>query len=83
MERAEDPGVWTAFVTYAREGDLYKYCITGADGQTVWKADPYGYASELRPGSASRIVDLSRIAWHDDAWMARRTRNFDRPLSIY
>ena len=82
----------------AKEGQLYKFCIETQKGELLYKADPFAnYAellykadpfanyAELRPGTASRITDLSRIRWTDDAWMkARKTWNHKKnPMSIY
>ena len=49
------------------------------------KADPYGYAAEVRPQTASRVWDLYGYSWGDDDWMASRKTNnsLDSPISIY
>ena len=83
MEKTENSGIWSVFVPGLREGDYYKYRITASDGTVRYKADPYAYYSEMRPGSASRLYDPHRNVWTDDAWMKQRTRNYDRPMSIY
>lgn len=86
MERLEPNGIYEAFITKAKVGDLYKYLIETQDGTMLYKADPYASWAELRPGTASRIADLSKIKWSDDAWMKKRaeTENvYDQPLAIY
>ena len=45
--------------------------------------DPYGFGMELRPNSASYIVDLSEYRFHDEVWMKNRDKNYNRPLNIY
>lgn len=50
---------------------LYKYRIHQTDGRVLDRADPYGYAMELRPNSASVLVDLD-YAFKDAAWLQRR-----------
>ena len=49
------------------------------------KADPYGFAAEIRPQTASRVWDLSTYLWRDTEWMAKRAgRNGrDNAISIY
>ena len=49
------------------------------------KADPYAFAAELRPRTASRVWDLSGYAWGDADWMASRAeRNaHDAPVAVY
>ncbi len=85
MEKAGDIGVFEAFVPGAREGQLYKYYIEGAHGEELYKADPFANAAELRPGNASKIVDISQFNWGDGIWLKKR-ENFDvekEPMVIY
>ncbi len=85
MERKEPLGIYTLFVPNVGEGELYKYLILAKDGRKLYKADPYANWAEVRPGTASRIADLSKIRWSDSKWMENR-RNFDQdknPVAIY
>ena len=81
MEKA-DTGVWSAFIPGLAEGDLYKYRVHGADGSTVMRSDPYAFATELRPGTASKLTKLD-FTFDDTAWMERRDKCRNRPLNIY
>ena len=74
---------FTLFIPGLREYDRYKYHICGANGQWIDKADPYAYYSELRPLTASKIYDIRQFPWMDGPWLKQRTKNMDRPLSIY
>ncbi|MDT8719402.1 1,4-alpha-glucan branching protein GlgB [Clostridium sp. 19966] len=78
-------GVWTLFVEGVQEGHYYMYQILTEDNQQVMKADPYGFYGQLRPGNASRVVNLDRYGWRDQAWMERRkhTNVYKSPLNIY
>ena len=79
-------GVWEGFVPDLGPGTLYKYHIVSRSSDyAVDKADPYGFASEIRPQTASRVWDLNAYQWNDAAWMAGRSgRNeLDRPISVY
>ena len=78
-------GVWQTFVAGAKPGDLYKYYITPAEGEPFYKADPYAFAAELPPGTASRIYPADGHSWQDGLWLARRRRlgHLDRPLNLY
>ncbi|MFO7561862.1 MAG: 1,4-alpha-glucan branching protein GlgB [Enhygromyxa sp.] len=50
-------GVWELFIPGAEIGALYKYAIRDREGQKLpHKADPYAFASELRPGTASVVA---------------------------
>ncbi len=86
MRRRVDNGVWEIFVPAIAEGTLYKYEILGEGGQLLpLKADPVGFAAQLRPANASIVADTSAFAWTDDAWMAARATRDPRraPLAIY
>jgi 1,4-alpha-glucan branching enzyme len=76
-------GFWTLFMPEARHGQTYKYAVTGQDGQTTWKADPYAVTSELRPKTASVVWQDQGYSWQDDAWMQARDQSSGRPISIY
>jgi len=78
-------GVWELFMPGLGAGELYKFELRHrATGAVVLKSDPYGRASELRPGTASIVCD-SRYLWNDAAWLdARRGRDWlHAPTSIY
>lgn len=78
-------GLWVCFAPEAQAGDLYKYYIKGADGETYFKADPYAFRAERPPGTASVVWPLSGYRWRDAGYMKRRAgRNLlKEPVSIY
>ena len=49
------------------------------------KADPLGFAMELRPRSASVVCSADRFVWSDDEWKARHKSDSveHEPISIY
>ena len=86
MQPRGDSGMWEAFIPDLGERALYKYHIESRErGYQVDKADPYGYAAEIRPRTASRVWDLANYSWGDAEWMAGRARknSLDSPISIY
>ncbi|MEE3624089.1 1,4-alpha-glucan branching protein GlgB [Nitrospirillum sp. BR 11752] len=86
MRRRVDSGVWEIFAPGLGEGAIYKYEIVGADNAVLpLKADPFGFASELRPSTASVVARTDRFSWADDAHMAHlKTMDARRaPISIY
>ena len=85
MKRLEDIGIHEIFVPQAKEGELYKYLVYSAAGEKLYKADPYANASEMRPGTASRVANISQFKWSDGVWMKKRQdQDVDKmPLSIY
>ena len=79
-------GVWELFIPGLGEGTLYKYEIkTHFQGYMVTKADPVGFAAEMRPKNASVVWDIDKHQWQDDAWMAGRAerQSLRAPISIY
>ena len=85
MERNDPVGIYTCFVEGAKENEMYKFCIETKKGELLYKADPYANYAELRPGTASRITDISKIKWTDKAWMDQRLKwdHKEKPMSIY
>ena len=75
MQRVEPTtmGVYELFVPEAKLGSLYKYLIVAKDGTKHYKADPYGNYAQVRPETASVVVDINNFKWSDDAWMKRRS----------
>ncbi len=73
MKCDNDMGIYQLFVPKVKVGDLYKFCITAPNGNLLYKADPYANYSEIRPGNASRVYDITGFKWSDAAWMKKRT----------
>ncbi|TPE48204.1 1,4-alpha-glucan branching protein GlgB [Amaricoccus solimangrovi] len=85
MRRRGFTGVWEIFVPGLARGEIYKYEIVGAYGQTLpLKADPVGTWAEVPPGTASRVHGLVRHEWTDAGWMEARAKDHRaEPVSIY
>ncbi len=81
-----DSGIWEGFVEGASDNDLYKYGIHshGCDHYAE-KADPYAFAAEIPPRTASRVCQLDSYQWSDGEWMANRAARNGRaaPLAVY
>jgi 1,4-alpha-glucan branching enzyme len=78
-------GVWEGFVPDVEPGALYKFRITPRNGAGPHeKADPFAFACELPPKTASVVWELD-YEWGDRSWMETRgARNaLDAPISIY
>jgi 1,4-alpha-glucan branching enzyme len=79
-------GIWEGFVPGVKQGACYKYAIRSRhNGYRVEKADPFGFFAEVRPGTASKVWDLSGYDWGDDEWMSHRggVNALGAPMSIY
>ena len=78
-------GIWQGFIPGVGPGDLYKFFVSSRyHGFRQEKTDPFGFAQEIAPKTASVVIDLS-YRWGDGAWMAERARRnaVDAPISIY
>ena len=77
-------GVWELFVPGLGPGTLYKFEILPPFGPPALKADPYAFAFEAPPRTASVVADLG-YAWGDSEWMATREgrHRVDAPLAVY
>ncbi|MDQ3813877.1 MAG: 1,4-alpha-glucan branching protein GlgB [Armatimonadota bacterium] len=80
-----DSGIWTTFVEGLGEHTVYKYRVVSQNGESFDKADPFGFAMEQRPRTASVVADLDRYQWGDDEWVSSRPARqaLDQPLTIY
>ena len=81
MKRLGEGGIHALFVPGVEENTLYKYLITTPDGRKLYKADPFANYAEMRPGTASKVTDLSGFAWGDEKWLTERdtTNVYQRP----
>jgi 1,4-alpha-glucan branching enzyme len=78
-------GIWSGFVAGVKQGDTYKYKIANPNGHQVEKADPFAFASEMRPKTASVVYDLGNYEWADKDWMDHRADEdwHNKPMSVY
>ena len=79
-------GVWEAEIKNIKPYDMYKYCITAADGRPLMKCDPYGFHMETRPGTATKYYEIDDCyEWHDEKWVeGRNGKNiYESPVNIY
>jgi 1,4-alpha-glucan branching enzyme len=85
MRAMGSSGIWELFVPGVGRGALYKFELKIADGNLRIKTDPFAYAMELRPKSASVVWGLPRHQWGDAEYMAARARRDARhsPMAIY
>ena len=78
-------GIWEGFIPGLQQYDAYKYAVHTKDGRLTGKADPFAFHAETRPGTASKLYDLSGYQWGDRAWLDYRAKNapYRRPMNIY
>ena len=85
MKPVADSGIYELFVPGLGVGQLYKFAITTHTGTILFKADPYAFSAEYRPGTAYVTADIRGFKWNDSKWMESRagTDPVKAPISIY
>ena len=83
MEQDAQSGFFLFYSDKAKEGQMYKYCIYGPDGNRQEHCDPYGFEMELRPGACSIIRDITTYQFHDDSWMQMRSVGMEDAVNVY
>ena len=85
MEKINDAGMWECYIADVKEFDKYKFSVTAQNGKKTAKCDPYAFHSETRPGTASKIYELSGYKWGDSKWIkAKEEINvYESPMNIY
>ena len=81
MRLRRECGVWELFLPNVGSGARYKCEIRSQDGHLLpQKADPYGFAAELRPSTASVVTELPQIASRSTVTAGNK---MSAPISIY
>jgi len=79
-------GIWEIFIPGIGPGEPYKFEIKAGDGRLLpLKTDPYAFASETPPKTASVVAPQQPFAWSDELWCGRRgeINALDAPCSVY
>lgn len=82
--RWDGSGIWEVFIPGIGQGEVYKYAITGHNGYTTERRDPYASYCEIPPATAGKVWN-AQYKWTDDEWLEKRTNNdiHTQPLSVY
>ena len=86
MEKINERGIWSLFLPKLEEGIKYKFAVVNEYGNnTVYKADPYAFKSELRPNTASVLTKIKSFRWGDKRWLNKREKEGldNKPMNIY
>lgn len=83
--RWDGSGIWEGFIPGLKMGVQYKYKIhSDNSGIVTEKADPYAFACEHPPRTASIACDIENYDWKDGNWMSyRKDKNgLDKPYAV-
>ncbi|HAT4139720.1 TPA: 1,4-alpha-glucan branching protein GlgB [Clostridium perfringens] len=86
MKKINERGIWSLFIPKLEEGIKYKFAVVNECGNnTVYKADPYAFKSELRPNTASVLTKIKSFRWGDKRWLNKREKEGldNKPMNIY
>ncbi|MCB1645592.1 MAG: 1,4-alpha-glucan branching protein GlgB [Pseudomonadales bacterium] len=86
MRKHPASGIWEIFIPSVAEGALYKFEISGPDGELLdLRSDPYALSMQHPPETASRVVYERAFDWSDGDWMLQRSgsQTLNSPVSIY
>ncbi|EOU1670215.1 1,4-alpha-glucan branching protein GlgB [Clostridium perfringens] len=86
MKKINERGIWSLFLPKLQEGIKYKFAVVNECGNnTVYKADPYAFKSELRPNTASVLTKIKSFRWGDKRWLNKREKEGldNKPMNIY
>ncbi len=84
--RLREGGVWEIFIPNIGAGAHYKYSVRSKFfGYHQLKADPFAFACEEPPKSASIVAKLTSYEWRDKDWLEERGRTdwLRKPVSTY
>ncbi len=78
-------GVWEVFISNIKEYTAYKYNIVTHWDAVLEKSDPFAFHNELRPGTASKVYDMTKYSWGDSEWLNKRKESYEesKPINIY
>ena len=79
--RVRGAGYWELFVPGATAGNHYKFDIIGPHGQVPLKSDPFAFSAEVRPSTASIVLDETKIPLPRPA--PEGINALGKPMSIY
>ncbi|ADV46244.1 1,4-alpha-glucan branching protein GlgB [Nitratifractor salsuginis] len=84
-KREDGSGIWEGFIESISQGVTYKYHIRTPYDTELYKADPFAFATERPPNSASKVWCLEGYLWEDEAWMEQRAKSslHQAPMNIY
>ncbi len=77
-------GIWELFVPDIGPGSFYKFEILTTGGSLILKTDPFAFATEAPPATAS-VVHETAYEFGDTEWMRKRGEHdaHTQPMTVY
>lgn len=83
LTKVHPQGFFEIVIPRNLEWEAYKYEIHLHNGEVLYKADPFAYFAEERPGNASKVYDIDGYTWHDQKWFETKKKVYQEPMLIY
>jgi 1,4-alpha-glucan branching enzyme len=84
MRALGSSGIFEIFIPGLKIGEKYKFEIKNHNNEIFLKSDPYAFAAELRPLTASVVADVKSFKFNDEAWLKKRKNStHDIPMVVY
>nr|MCR5741588.1 1,4-alpha-glucan branching protein GlgB [Gammaproteobacteria bacterium] len=85
LNKIDDQGIYELYIEGVYEWAKYRYVIVTQDNRTLYKSDPYGFFSDFRPETCSKVYDIDGYYWHDQDYLDRRKKSdhLHEPITIY
>lgn len=82
-KKITEAGIYECEIKGVKKFDCYKYVFETADGRIIYKSDPYARHFETRPGTSSKVYNISEYEWSDKDWMKEREVPYNKAMNIY
>ena len=78
-------GIFEIFIPGLQPGEKYKFEIKTRNNEIKLKSDPYAFAAEMRPATASVVTDLKQFQFDDQDWIEKRrdSAGKQKPMVVY
>ena len=78
-------GIWELVVPDVKIYDNYKYYIECANGEYIYKTDPYSFHTCTRPENAGKVYDTAGFKWTDSKYLKEKLKRniFKSPMNVY
>ena len=83
MTKISDQGLYEIKINHVPEYACYQYAILTKKNKLIFKSDPYGYHSELRPLKASKVYNLEGYTFNDAKWMKNRKKSLSCTMETF
>lgn len=84
MNKIEN-GCWEVFIQEAKQNDWYKFCITAANNEKIYKTDPFAFYTLPKKDNTSVVYHIDDYKWNDSEYIdsVSACDSIFKPMNIY